>query len=583
MTRTALITTVFLATLFAPARPARAAEVSASVSSREVFVDLPFTLQVAIENARDREEPQLPQLIGVNVLGDPSESSSSFTQIINGRMTQRETVTLSYRLVATRAGPFTIGPITVVADGATFRTVPIKMVATTSETGDLLFLEVAAARDTYYLGETIDLTLEIWLKPYHDRRTKGPFADYERPIRVRTALRADADGVDREYYVYMLRTRITPQQAGVLTFEDVRIVVRYPLELQRRRSFFESDWQVSRTRPVVATIEHTAIEVMPPPREGRPPSFTGAVGRFNIDVSAKPTEVAVGDPVTLTMTITDRTPVGTRLEGLRPPDLDEVPGMSERFRIPADPLAGVVEGRRKTFTQTIRAKDDTVGRIPAIPFAYFDPQAGRYVTVSSDPIVLSVEPAANISVADVVGFEPGPGGGPTELTEVAGGILANYSGPDLLISQQVTAATWVHSATVMAPPVLFGAVAVGCRRTRRLRNDHGYARKRTARRRALHRLRGAHHQEPTPQAQATAQALADYVADRCNLPAGALTSTEVVDRLRQADVSPDLVADIEQVLATCEQLRYAAASGDTDGLTEQAARCVTRLERERLR
>ncbi|MHC4141910.1 MAG: BatD family protein [Planctomycetota bacterium] len=142
MTRTALITTVFLATLFAPARPARAAEVSASVSSREVFVDLPFTLQVAIENARDREEPQLPQLIGVNVLGDPSESSSSFTQIINGRMTQRETVTLSYRLVATRAGPFTIGPITVVADGATFRTVPIKMVATTSETGDLLFLGV---------------------------------------------------------------------------------------------------------------------------------------------------------------------------------------------------------------------------------------------------------------------------------------------------------------------------------------------------------------------------------------------------------------------------------------------------------
>jgi hypothetical protein len=536
------------------------------------------------------------------VLGDPSERSSSFTQIINGRMTQRETVTLSYRLVATRAGPFTIGPITVVADGATFRTVPIQMVATTSETGDLLFLGVAADRDTYYLGETIDLTLEIWLKPYHDRRTNlmrdngqmwqqidgrasglGPFADYERPIRVRTALRADADGVDREYYVYMLRTRITPQQAGRLAFDDVRVVVQYPVELQRRRSFFDSDWQVSRTRPIVATIEQAAIEVKPPPREGRPPSFTGAVGRFGIDVSAKPTEVAVGDPVTLTMTITDRTPAGTRLEGLRPPVLDEVPGMSDRFRIPADPLAGVVEGRRKTFTQTIRAKDDTVGRIPAIPFAYFDPQTERFVTVSSDPIALSVEPAANISVADVVGFEPGPGGGPTELTEVAGGILANYSGPDLLVSQQVTVATWTHGATVMAPPFVFGAVAVGCRRTRRLRNDHGYARKRTARRRALHRLRGAHHQEPTPQAQATAQALADYVADRCNLPAGALTSTEVVDRLRQAEVSSDLVADIEQVLATCEQLRYAAASGDTDGLTEQAARCVTRLERERLR
>jgi hypothetical protein len=307
------------------------------------------------------------------------------------------------------------------------------------------------------------------------------------------------------------------------------------------------------------------------------------VGRFDIDVSAKPTEVAVGDPVTLTMTITDRTPAGTRLTGLRPPNLDGVPGMSERFRIPTDPLAGVVEGRGKTFTQTIRAKDDTVGGIPAIPFAYFDPQAERYVTVSSDPITLSVVPTANISVTDVVGFEPGPGGGPTELTEVAGGILANYSSPDLLVSQQLTAATWVHGATVMAPPIVFGVVAVGCRRARRLRNDRGYARKRTARRRALHRLRGARHQEPTPRAQATAQALADYVADRCNLPAGALTGTEVVDRLRQANVDPDLIVDVEAVLTACEQLRYAAASGDTDGLTEQAARCVGRLERERLR
>ncbi|MHC5016256.1 MAG: BatD family protein [Planctomycetota bacterium] len=601
MTRTAILTTALLAALVALPRPARAADVSVSVSAREVFVGVPFTLQVAIDNAREREQPQLPELVGVEVVGEPSESSSSFTQIINGRMTQRETVTVSYRLVATRAGPFTIGPITVVADGQTLRTTPIRMVATVSETGDLLFLDVTSARDTYYVGETIELTLEIWLKPFHDRRTNrrldaqemwrqvdgrattlGLFADRSEDITVRPALRADAEGIEREYFVYALRSRFAPRQAGLLAFDDVRVVVRYPLELQRRRSFFESGWEVSRSRPIVGTIERSAIEVLAPPREGRPPSFTGAVGTFDIEVSAKPIDVSVGDPVTLTMTITDRTPVGTKLEGLRPPDLNAVPGLSERFRIPTDPLAGVVEGRRKTFTQTIRAKDDTVTRIPPIPFAYFDPLAGRYVTVSSDPIALSVAPSANISMDDVVGFEPGNGAGPTELTEVAGGILANYSGPDLLVSQQVTAGTWVHGAAVLTPPVLFGVVAIGSRRARRLRHDHGYVRKRSARRRALRRIRAAHREAATPQAQATAQALADYVADRCNLPAGALTSAEVVDRLRQADVSPDLVADIEGLLATCEQLRYAAAAGDTDGITERATRCIDRLERERL-
>ena len=78
---------------------------------------------------------------------------------------------------------------------------------------------------------------------------------------------------------------------------------------------------------------------------------------------------------------------------------------------PADPLAGVVEGRRKTFTQTIRAKDETVTRIPPIEFSYFDPTAERYVQVLSNPIELSVGAAREVAMTDVVGFEPGMAAG----------------------------------------------------------------------------------------------------------------------------------------------------------------------------
>jgi hypothetical protein len=601
MTRLVLITGVLLGALFAPARLAGAADVSAEVSSREVFVGVPFSLKVLIENSGQRGAPQLPDLPGLEVISGPNQSSSSVTQIIQGRVTQRQTVTVSYQLVARQPGSLTIGPISVVADGETFRTRPIQIVATTSQTGDLLLLEVVGDWDTYYLGETIPLTLEIWLKPYHDRRSNlrldseqmwkridgratslGPFADYQPPIRVRSELREDNEGVKREYFVYELRSSFVPQQAGALTFDDVRVVVRYPVEVQRRRSFFESGWEVSRTRPLVATVPRADIEIKAPPAEGRPASFTGAVGRFDFAVSAKPTDVVVGDPVTLTMTIADRTPGTARLEALRPPDLHEVRELSEGFRVPTDPLAGVVDGRRKTFTQTIRARDENVRRIPPIPFAYFDPVDKRYVTSSSNPIPLTVAPATEVSVNDVVGFDPGSGGGPTELTEVTGGILANYSGPALLVSQPAFVPSWAHGAAVVVPPVAFGIVAVGRRRARRLRDDRGYARRRSARRRALGRLREARHDEPPRQAEATAQALGDYVADRCNLPAGALTGAEVVERLRQADVAPDLVADVEALLAACEQLRYAGASGGTDGIAEKAARCIDRLERERI-
>jgi hypothetical protein len=332
----------------------------------------------------------------------------------------------------------------------------------------------------------------------------------------------------------------------------------------------------------VAGVERTAIEIVPPPARGRPPTFTGAVGRFDFEVTARPTEVAVGDPVTLSMTVTDRTSGTARLESLRPPALEQVSALTERFRVPSDPLAGVVDGRRKTFTQTIRPRDDAVDRIPAIPFAYFDPVTEQYVIARSSPIALTVEAASVITATDVVGGEPAPGTGTTELTEVAGGILANYGGPELLVSQQAFALTWGHGAAVLLPPIALGAVAFGRRRALRLRDDRGYARRRSARRRAVRRLREARHAEAAGQADGTASALCDYVADRCNLPAGALTGAEAVSRLRSGGVRGELVDDVEALLAACERSRYAGATGGTEDIAERGVRCVDRLERERI-
>jgi hypothetical protein len=599
MSRTGMTALLILAAVLGPAAAAGAAEVSANVSEREVFVGVPFALQISIENAEDYETPKLADMPGLEVLGDPTENRSSFTQIINGRMSQRTTVTLGYQLAATEAGSHTIGPITVVADGERFEIAPIRIVATTSQTGDLLFLEVAGERDRYFLGETMVLTLEIWLKPYRDLRTKvrldqesmaqcigrgtnlGPFEDHEQ-LRTRTELRTDAEGIEREYYVYRLRSRVTPQQPGTLAFDDVRVVVQYPVALERRRTFFDSRWVVSRTRPLVASVERTAIEIMPLPEEGKPPSFTGAVGRFDFEVTAKPTEVAVGDPVTLSMTVTDRTDGTARLEALGPPALDRVPALTERFRVPSDPLAGVVTGRSKTFTQTIRAKDEHVDRIPAIPFAYFDPTTERYAVARSSPIALKVEPASIVTASDVIGGKAARSAGTTELTEVAGGILANYSGPELLASHGAFALTWAHAAAVMVPPLAFVGVALGRRRALRLRDDRGYARRRSARRRALRRLREARQEAPARQAEAAALTLREYVADRCNLPAGGLTGAEAVQRLRTAGVPSDLTEDVDGLLSASEQSRYAGTAGGSDDFAERATRCVERLERVRI-
>ena len=593
-----------------------AAEVSVELSSREVYAGIPFSLTIVIRNYEAFDEadlPSIPQLPGLTVLGPPSQSTQSSYSSINGRVTQSKSLTLRYSLVATQPGQYTLPPIEVTVDGRTFAGNPITITASKPEAGDLLYVDVQAEKDAVYLGEPVNLTLRIWIKRYEDdqfdvelragdtwslvetnRSTWGEFVEAIRetsgPLRrgpdARTVRRPDDAGIESVYYVYEIGATLWPQQAGPLAIEPVAVYITYPTRLERSRDFFSRDQlRIADARPVIAAAELPQVMVKSPPEAGRPPFYAGAVGRFDIAVTAQPTEVAVGDPITITLTVTDRTPGGTRLDLLQPPPLQRIAELEESFRIPGDPLAGVVEGRTKTFTQTIRARSDQVNQVPAIPFAYFDPDGEQYHTVQSEPIELNVQSASMVTMSDIVGGAGGAEPRATELTEVAGGILANQVGADVLLTQQVFAVGWPQIVIVVAPPFLFIVIAFGRYQTLRLRNDHGYARRRSARRRAMRRLSEAHRPEGRHQAEAVAAALSDYVADRYNLPAGALTSLEIAERLRTSGVSPALIEEVESLLAECEALRYAGGTTTTKtgSIADLASRCIKRLERERIR
>ncbi len=158
---------------------------------------------------------------------------------------------------------------------------------------------------------------------------------------------------------------------AAISGSDITIIVSYPEEIGRARDPFEFGFTTSRrnrvikSRPIVQSAEVTPIEIQPIPVSGQPVDYAGAVGQFKFNVSAKPTNVAVGDPITLSLSIS-----GTgRLDILQPPPLLEWTELTEAFKIPTDPMAGVVQGRRKQFTQSIRPRSDAVDEIPAIPFS----------------------------------------------------------------------------------------------------------------------------------------------------------------------------------------------------------------------
>ena len=586
-----------------PCAATHAADLELRVSSRQVYVGVPFQIQVVITNAREYESLRLLDIDGLRQLRPPQMSSRSVT-INNGRTTH--TITLTYEVIADVEGEISIPAITMILDGQAQTTAPTRIVAGEIPMGPAdatqLFLEVKSAHDTYFLGQTIGLTLEIWLLPYHDDQHVvrfdhqamveqigirisqwGVFAGTIREMQVQEILRKDADGVQRAYFVYSIKRTISPHQTGTIAFDDIRVIVDYPTRIRRARTIFGGRYETVASRKIAATVNRAPIVIEQPPVEGRPASFSGAVGTFGFTVRAKPRDVVVGDPITLTLVIDDRSALPNDLALLKPPPLSRDTTLTTDFRVAGDPPAGLVIERRKTFTQTVRATNVEVDTVPAIPFSYFDPQTRTYVTVFSEPISLRVRLAKTLSDTQIVGGNGGPVQTITELEEVAGGILANYTGADLLLSSQAFAFTWGHGVVLAFGPLAFGVVAVGRHRARRVQRDGGHARRRRARREALRRLAEAS-KNPDREANLAVAAVSEYVADRCNLPPGALTTTEVVERLADAAVSPEVLKDVQTLLADCEQHRYAGGSdGEANSIAERARKCLDRLEREGLR
>ncbi len=133
-----------------------------------------------------------------------------------------------------------------------------------------------------------------------------------------------------------------------------------------------------------------ATEVKPLPTAGQPEVFSGAVGRFAVRASVDATHVKASDPITLHITV--------KGEG----DLDrvELPGVATSDDWKAYPATSKIEaasaGKRegqKTFDQVLIPLHGGTLTIPPVALCTFDPVAGRYATVETSPIALTVDGA----------------------------------------------------------------------------------------------------------------------------------------------------------------------------------------------
>ena len=412
---------------------ALAQKVDVRISSREAYVGSPVTLEVVIRNAKKYETPVIPDIDGCDIKSAGSPSRSSRITIINGRRSESQNVTLRYKITPKKAGTFEIPRFEVLVDGRKSVVAPIKIVATQSETGDLLFVEIEGGKEKVYVGEELDLTLKIWMRPFSDPEEKitltegnmwqmvseqtswGSFGkrleelskNNQRPG-GEDVFRADEGGNEKGYYLYTIPAQVYPTRPGKISADDVQIVVNYPTALGRSRDpfndFFGSSsisrrLTVSSARPIVAEANVDSTEVLPIPTEGRPADYLGAVGEYDIGISVKNKNVSAGDPIVLSLGIRGDGP----MELVQAPPLSTFAALTKDFKVADQPLAGFVQHDTKIFSTSIRPRRAGITEIPSIPFSFFDPKTESFKTVYSDPISITVTESEMLALDSIVG------------------------------------------------------------------------------------------------------------------------------------------------------------------------------------
>lgn len=598
--------------------------VTAQVQPQRAYLGDMIVLKVSVEGIPDPAPPEVPSTADYEVRYYGGAQTSSSTFVFNGRTIRSSaTTTFTYTLLPKRAGQIIIPAITVTHQGRQYSSESVLLEIVEPAQQDYVFLEVTTDREEYWIEQPITLEVAVWLrkleldgKPldvdplllrdppeldigwldalegtettgqvelledYYARNnpgfavndlttSRGLLFDFDRQLARfmfprRQAERTGLDGREREYFVYRFRKTYLPVEAGPLTFSPVRFKGSVPVQVT-------SDMRIRRTERVLAFSQPVVVNVKPVPAEGRPDSYCGAVGPVRIDVSARPTEVNVGDPITLTMRLSGR----ARLESVGAPSLLNNEKFTSEFKVPEDPLGGVMEGQTKVFTQTVRARSDEVTEIPPIEVSYFDPDAGEFKTVRSRPIPLEVHPASLVDTDDVIGF--GDEVAALKLTTLTGGIQANVTDADELLAVQDLGLAWKLAAGPVAGPVLFCLVWLFKVRRDRLTGDVAYARKRRAYRNALRKLSAAAGTDGA--SDAIAACLLDYMADRTNRGGGSVTRQEATEILRGAGVEDGLLRQFDELLERCELSRYARVDGGSEELADAARKCLREIEK----
>lgn len=366
-------------------------EFTAKVSKKKLGINERLRVDFVMNSEGDNFSP--PAFTGFTVVGGPSQSVSH--SWINGKRSFSKTYT--YILSPTKRGKFTIKQAKIVIEDETYKTIPVavEVVAAIAKPKDPndpdyvaqenIHLVAEISNGSPYLNEAITIKYKLYVGPSVNVSNFNPidnpkFADFwSQNIDIKQFKIEQGTYKGQDYkFVVLRKSVLLPQKTGKLIIEPLvlDVVVNVPTN---RRDFFGGRQYQSVHQKVAAG--NRTINVKPLPEDGKPASFTGAVGEFEFDVTANKTALKSGESLQATVKVSGRGNLKLfELPKLVVPSSLEVyePEHKENVRTNLAGMGGTISD---TYTIVPQYK----GNYPVskLEFSYFNPKTASYHTLGS--------------------------------------------------------------------------------------------------------------------------------------------------------------------------------------------------------
>ena len=581
MKRLFILTTLLMVTLAS----VRAEELTFTADAPSaVVMGETFRLSYTI-NTHGARGFRVGDIADFDILSGPNQSSSSNISIINGVRTSSKKLTFTCILRPRREGTFTIPAATVTVDGEllTSKELTVKVLpqdqrstqqsgaqqgrgTASSQTGQIsnddLFIVASVNKKKVYEQEAVLLTYKIYttvnltnvsgkmpdLKGFHTQEMEMPKGNREFELEHYNG-RNYRTIVWSQYVLF-------PQQSGQLeipsiTFEGTvaqRVQSYDPFD-----AFFNGGSSYVNVQREIRTPKLT-VDVSPLP-SGRPASYYGGVGSFNMTSTISTTELKENEAVTLKLVIsgTGNMKLIKTPEVKFPADFEVYdPKVDNKFTLKTGGLSG-----NKVIEYLAIPRHGGEYTIPAVEFAYFDVKSGAYKMLSTPEYTLNVAKGSGTSSSAPVGYVS-----KEELRLLGQDIRYIHLGEAKYQPKGKcfygTAGYWLW---YIIPFVVFVVLVVVYRKQAMENANVAKLKTKKASKVATRRLKVAKQRmredDKAGFYDEVLKALWGYLGDKLNMPVSELSKDNISAKLAECGVADELIQEALALVGECEFARYA--------------------------